>query len=210
MDPNEENMVNKFFPFASSQSETFRVPNWAKQLLFQNYTLIKVKEIIKYYNAQGDFGRKPYLPYNNRVNHLLLDDIDLQSYSVFQIKDLLCSWVSDKYDIVELNLEIHGGEDGSIVTRQIQACLEMEIHTLKRMVLANTGNKPFFLEFDMSNGSSLGDLLKLQNGERNIKVFLNLDRFKTKVTGQDQGEVYVVEDIDSNFSIEQLMQKLEP
>ena len=77
------------------------------------------------------------------------------------------------------------------------------------MVLA-TGNKPFFLEFDMSNGSSLGDLLKLQNGERNIKVFLNLDRFKTKVAGQDQGEEFVVEDIDSNFSIEQLMQKLEP
>lgn len=56
MDPREEEMVNKFFPFTQSKTETFKVPNWAKQLLYQNYTLLNVKKIITYFNTQGDAG----------------------------------------------------------------------------------------------------------------------------------------------------------
>ena len=51
------------------------MPNWAKQLLYENYNLIRVDEIIKYFNTQG--SPEPFLPFKERINFLIIDDLNL-------------------------------------------------------------------------------------------------------------------------------------
>ena len=86
LDPKHEHAVHTFFPFASSESETFKVPNWTKSLLYQYYSLKNVKKMIKYFNTKGccvNSNHRMYLPLQGKINSLIIDDIDLQQLTEF-------------------------------------------------------------------------------------------------------------------------------
>ena len=78
IDAKVEEQVHKFFPFSSCKSESFKVPNWTKSLLYENYTLMKIKEVVKYFNTFG--SPESYLPFKERINFLIIDDLEIQSY----------------------------------------------------------------------------------------------------------------------------------
>ena len=51
-------------------------------------------------------------------------------------------------------------------------------------MLCYLSNRPFFLEFEVSNDSVVSELLELSGGNT-IRVYVNLDVFELKITDKD-------------------------
>ena len=60
----------------------------------------------------------------------------------------------------------------------------MQICRFKEILLCYLSNRPFFLEFEVSNDSVVSELLKLSGGNT-IRVYVNLDVFELKITDKD-------------------------
>ena len=94
----------------------------------------------------------------------------------------------------------------------------MTIFEFKQMLLSYLGNKPFFLEFNLTNDSKLEDLINAtQNhmetayveGKTVIQVFMNLEKFDLKLNERNREVgVQIVKGLKMSDSVEVLSDKL--
>ena len=69
----------KVYPFCkNSEGNTIIVPNWAKELLYQRMTLNLALRVIKYFNCGGDAFREDSHPFQKKISHLVLENIDIK------------------------------------------------------------------------------------------------------------------------------------
>ena len=78
------------------------------------------------------------------------------------------------------------GEENSTLT--IEVPQKISVYDLKRTILYANGNKPFFLEFNISNSSMLSDLQQLiqsHHGKKanlnQIKIYEKMDEFNLTI-----------------------------
>ena len=200
---NDEDLeaVHRFFPFTQAEeSESFKVPNWAKQLLFEKYTLSNVKMIIKHFNVGGDQREEAAQPHVSRVSNLIIDDIDLTAVTVHQYNDMKAHWsqtgtntealtvlVPDYFDLVPLAPTDVQPDRSTSKQFTVEVDPSMTIGLLKRIILLILDNRPFFLEVDLSNNLTVANLLEASKYCQNeVKVFVNLDVFTLQMTHKDQ------------------------
>ena len=179
MDKEQLEAVHKHFPFTQNEeSETFRCPNWAKQILFGKYTLSDAKRVIKHFNMGAELWRQQRNFNSQKISNLIIDDLDITAMTSFQYEDLLKQWEKNQQKVIKLSVEIPDQliqpelDDilqgkGKIETKKFELSVNpnLSIYDLKRILLEKMNNQPFFLEYAINNQSTVQDLVRLKQNE---------------------------------------------
>jgi len=169
----------KVFPFSAlSDSQCLKVPDWCLALLYQYYTLKDVLSIIKNFNSGFEFYLCKNPAHRELVSSLIIEDLDIQPFSEFQYKDNQFMRTCAELEILIDDQETEPN------TYQIEVNRNVSVYDLKRTILMANGNKPFFLEYNISNSSFLFDLQEMieQNDGKKanpnqIKIYEKMDVF---------------------------------
>ena len=145
IDPEIEKAVIEFFPFVRAPQESFfYVPNWAKIFLYQFYALSNIKNAIKYLNGANDREMNLVDLYPKKVPFMLIDDIDLISFTTPEFNIFL----KNQENAITVKIEVADTENESFC---IKLSVGISILNLKRLILYLNDNKPFFLEKSLTN-----------------------------------------------------------
>lgn len=100
-------------------------------------------------------------PFQKKISYLVLENIDTQRMSDYQLS---------KQTGPEVTFRIHD-EDNQSYTDKVQKCSfeAITMRDLNSLILNLTGNRPFFLDFNVNNKMKASSLLELVEERRKMK-----------------------------------------
>jgi hypothetical protein len=145
--------MEMMFPFSTGQ------PDWAITFLLEKFNLKKYDEIIKFFNADGDYGEGTTSEdlkflgkcHKEKISFLEIQDIGIQPMKSHELAKLK---QKDDFTIV-----INDQKNKKKEPLPVKLDGEMTIKQFKSFMLTKTGNLPFFLKFHLNNCQTLSELV---------------------------------------------------